>query len=187
MKKIIVLFLGFLLTFFSCKDDDIVTNCEPNCPLPNGDYCTGDLININNQCVCPEGSVKIFADGCIDIENNNWLMNSYFTVFETISCGCISGSNLLLKFDVIDNEFSIFHINYSYLNGMGIDGPVNTNEHIFGPSTPSNFYGDLYPMRCNDNDLMMHGSIIGDTLYYDLFFYNTTDTCKGFKVADARL
>ena len=186
MRNFILIIMGLALILASCKkNDDTITNCEPNCPLPNGEYCQNNMINVNNQCVCPEGDVEYY-NRCFNF-NDPIFDSSIFVTPLNINCGCVSDNLIFIDFIITDNEFSIYHLNYSYLNGMGIDGPVTTNEQIFGPASPSNFYGDFWPLKCNDNALMMHGSIIGDTLYYDLFFYNTTDTCKGFKVADARL
>ena len=77
----------------------------------------------------------------------------------------------------------------------GADQPLYFDSNIQGPPSKYNFYANIYPFaRClpedtgtNTKPLYMHGSVIEDTLYYDLFFYNTLDTCKGFKQGDFRL
>ncbi|MFT5306715.1 MAG: hypothetical protein ACI89M_002241, partial [Chitinophagales bacterium] len=55
MKNLSLIFFLFILGFSACKDDDCIEECEgPACPLSNGEYCLPNMINIDDECICPD-------------------------------------------------------------------------------------------------------------------------------------
>lgn len=189
MKNFSLLFFVILLALNACKDDCQDIPCEgPDCPLSTGEYCIEPMINVDDQCVCPE-ELTPFDGKCLDLDNP-FTDNFEFILLDTINCGCVQNRSLMINLNTDPNDF------YGLYWLHNITGsPLNFDSAIDGPPTEDNFYVHLYPFqRCNPEDtgfaikpLYMHGSILGDTLYYDLFFYNSLDTCKGFKQGDARL
>ncbi|MFT5072177.1 MAG: hypothetical protein ACI8V8_002151 [Chitinophagales bacterium] len=189
MKNLSLIFFLFILGFSACKDDDCIEECEgPACPLSNGEYCLPNMINIDDECICPDEFVD-FDGRCLDLFGDSYFDSIDYIMLEYLNCGCVENESIIFNFNV-----DLPSINGWYISNNS-DQPLYFDSTIDGPPTIDNFYAHLYPYgRCNPEDtgfaqkpLYIHGSIASDTLYYDLFFYNSTDTCKGFKQAEARI
>lgn len=177
MKKVFI-FTTFLFLLIACKDDCTDMSCEgPDCPLLDGSTCKGPLINVNNECVCPEGSLYLNDSTCM--APNQFPETNHWFYFE-IACECLSGDimlsiskeNPVVGFYTLDPQFhpqGQGRIGYSLLTLPG--------------STVDDFSFALQPAYCEGKLLYLHGNLQNDTINYELFFLNSfdMDTCGPFQ------
>ena len=188
MKNFSIFLFILILSISACKDLEGNDSCEgPLCPLSTGEYCANNMINSNDVCDCPDGFVE-FDNNCFD-SNDPLLSQIDNIMFERLNCGCVQDEAFIFNFSIETSTLIGWYIT------NGTDQPLYFDSNIQGTPSIHNFYANIYPLACcqpedtgtNTKPLYMHGSVIEDTLYYDLFFYNTLDTCKGFKQGDFRL
>ena len=174
MKKLILIF-SVLLIVASCKDKEPDPCVGPECALSDGTYCPGNMVNINDQCVCPAGTQELNTGTCW--EGPGALDNSYY--FFEFDCECAVG-DLLINLTTTDPIYGGYSLNYAFSpqNNNRIGGPIN----FLPGSTRANFDGQLYPASCSGNYFYIHGRMASDTLHYELYFLNssTLDTCGPF-------
>lgn len=167
MKYLFNLFILGILVNSCCKEG---IDCAPNCPLPDGTYCGQNYINIDEQCVCPEGYVEI-NNNCSDssVFENSYLLD--------LDCECYGVINF-----GINNGFSFF-INLK--DGSNHGG----NFGYQGDSTNFTAYLNEGKLDCDRSDTIFtfpvfKGKQVGDTLHLTVYtvenpFWNTPiDSCK---------
>ncbi|MCB9256760.1 MAG: hypothetical protein H6579_06505 [Chitinophagales bacterium] len=177
MKKVILL-ASVLLLLASCKDDNTDIFCEgPDCPLLDGSTCKGPLINVNNNCVCPEGTTYLNDSTCM-FQNQFPETNEVF--FFEITCECLAG-DLMLSITK-ENPVGGFYSLDPQFHPQG-QGRVGYSLLTLPGSTVSDFSFALQPAYCEGKLLYLHGNLQNDTINYELFFLNgfDMDTCGPFQ------
>lgn len=67
MNNLAKILMFSLLLVSACRNkDDCEKKTNPNCPLTTGEYCINGHINVNDSCVCPEGTFD-FGASCQQI------------------------------------------------------------------------------------------------------------------------
>lgn len=173
MKKLI-LFLSVILFLSNCKDKEPAACVGPDCPLLDGTTCPGNMVNIDNQCVCPEGTQELNTGFCWEGPGNSDSPFFYFA----FDCECASG-DLIMSVTNTDPIAGGYSLDKGFApNDNRIGGPMN----FLPGSTRANFNGQLYPASCDGKYFYIHGSMNQDTMLYELYFLNssTMDTCGPF-------
>lgn len=176
MKKLILL-LSVIFLLSNCKDKTSNDPCVgPECPLSDGTSCPGNMVNIDNQCVCAEGTTELNTEDGVCWEGPGTLTNAFF-YFE-FDCECATGD---LLFSVTDDDpiYGAYSLDKGFgPNGNRIGGPIN----MLPGSVRADFDGQLYPASCEGKYFYINGSMSTDTLTYSLYFLNTSsmDTCGPF-------
>jgi hypothetical protein len=173
MKKLI-LFLSLILLLSNCKDKEPDACVGPDCPLSDGTTCPGNMINIDDQCVCAEGTQELNTGICW--EGPGTSPNPFF-YFE-FDCECATG-DLIISVTNDDPIYGAYSLDKGWAsNENRIGGPIN----FLPGSTRADFDGQLYPASCNNKYFYIHGGMNNDTMSYELYFLNTStmDTCGPF-------
>lgn len=85
MKRFWILASLLMIILIGCKskDEDCV---DDNCRLSNGEFCTNGFVNINDNCVCPEGKVD-FGEYCREKTSGAYYFDINCLCFDYLSVG----------------------------------------------------------------------------------------------------
>lgn len=156
MKYCNLLFVLLFIFAFSCKKPASPTDC-PSCPLPNGEYCLNNYINVNNECVCPDDKFEI-GDRCFSKGKGAF----YFNI------NCLGFESIALNFSPIDHKPSTYNISIESNNG---------NSGYWGYNgDSSNFKIWLWDKWCtlpdgNKASPWLVGGISNDTMRFEIEWY----------------
>lgn len=201
MRKLI-LFCSIvgLFAYGCCKYEPTDTNCSsPPCQTATGEYCPGNLVYVNGVCTCLDNQTLIGNNLCANSPENFAVPDSInpldtdFKVYGVdLSCGCLQNEGVLLGVSVNDNALVTggivsYYTQYSTGSGTSLNAHSKYLVTLNNKDSIYDFEASLYKVCPDlygiDKPLIINGSIINDTLYYDLYFLYTTDTCKGFKTS----
>ena len=168
MKNLFVILL-LIFSLSNCKDKTPEYVCEgPDCPLEDGSHCPGNLANIDNNCVCPEGTIMLNDSVCFDPSS---LLPGQMHFYNEFTCDCLDGS-LRLILSVQDQDINgSWGINTSDLS-------ISYFLQFSSNSTGDIFDATLNPMNCDGRMLKIHGGLQNDTLIYSLYLINPLEICS---------
>lgn len=172
MRALLIASLALMLSA-CCKKHE---PCH-SCPLTDGSTCPPGMVNVFNNCQCPEGSFE-FLGGCI------FPSNYQGTYWGDIDCKCL-GKIVLTPNEgsygiKIENNGNIVSFSSS------LTGDPNNFEILF---SSQEFNCNLLP---NPNRPRFVGHVINDTLNLNVYWHelgpnfdNPVDSCVNIKLAPA--
>ena len=174
MKNANLFIVGILLTIaiVSCKEKECVGE---KCPLIDGTYCPNNMINVDNNCTCPEGLTE-FNESCE--EDNN--INGY--LIDDLDCNC------LLKTGFGINENGLINITV-----ISTEGEFRTNMNYFGDVEDFEILLNYPVLKCNsefpNSYPVFRGIVLEDTLNLTVYWreagptwFIPVDTCETIKI-----
>lgn len=85
MKRLMILASVLTILLTACKNKDEECFGE-NCPLSSGEFCANGFVNINDNCVCPEGQVD-FGEYCREKNSGSFYFDINCLCFDYLSVG----------------------------------------------------------------------------------------------------
>lgn len=165
-----ILFLILLLLSACCKKKE---PCH-SCPLPNGDYCAGGMINVFNNCQCPEGSFW-FMNGCISQNNPG----SYWG---ELNCKCLGDVVIRPEYDNLGISIMVNDVFKSFATALN-GSPQNFEFSLIFPEFSCN-------QLPNNNYPRFVGNVVSDTLFLNIYWHEfgpnvetPVDSCINIKLA----
>ena len=123
LNIIAILFAFLIITNSCCKKN---APCA-QCPLPDGSSCPNNMINVFNNCQCPEGMVE-FDNECFSTGSNG-------TYIGFINCGCVQKLRVTAKDPIgnsVDVAYSLTFNDTTYTSGgSGGTGTLDEFEWLF--------------------------------------------------------
>jgi hypothetical protein len=167
-----LLLLVFILLTACCKKKE---PCH-SCPLSDGSYCPNGMINVFNNCQCPEGSFW-FMNTCVS-------QNDVGVFFGDLNCKCLGEIGIKPSDTGVSISVMVNGIKKSFATAL--EG--NAQEFDLWLVFPE-FSCDQLP---NPNAPKLVGKVIDDTLnmkvYWHEFgpnFQTPIDSCVNIKLAPA--